>query len=50
MTQQQAKQIDSSKYVELDEETNLYCIFGEESGFAYSCYSSYEEAKEALKA
>lgn len=48
MNRRQAKQIDKGFYVELDEETNLHCVFGDNSGFAYSCHMSYEAAKAKL--
>ena len=41
------KSSDKSFYAELDEDSGLYCVFGDNSGFAYSTYSSIEEAKEA---
>lgn len=47
MNRKQAKQIDKSFYVEFDEESGLYCVFGDNSGFAYSGHSTYEQAKEA---
>lgn len=36
------------KYVDFDEETACYGIFGTESGFCYGLYFSEEEAKENL--
>jgi hypothetical protein len=38
-----------SKYVEYDDESGMYCIFGLESGHAYSSFSDEKEAKEYLE-
>jgi hypothetical protein len=35
-------------YVEYDEETASWCIFGSDSGHAYTCVSSKEEAEADL--
>ena len=32
-------------YVDLDEETGLYCVFGSETGHAYASFSDLTEAK-----
>jgi hypothetical protein len=32
-------------YAELDEDTNLYCVFGVQSGFAYASYADMTEAE-----
>ena len=36
-------------YVEYDEETGLYCVFGTESGFAYYSFASQADAEECMK-
>lgn len=41
----EARKIDVSFYHELDEETGDFCVFGDESGFAYASYSNEPEAK-----
>lgn len=34
-------------YADLDEDTQMYCVFGCESGFAYSSWATEEQAIEA---
>ena len=34
-----------AKYVDFDEDTGLWCVFGLESGFAYSSWASESDAK-----
>lgn len=46
MTKREAIQIDTSFYVEEDQ--GLWCVFGDNSGFAYSTHLSRSEALEAL--
>lgn len=41
----EAIKIDFEFYSELDEESELYCVFGSDSGFAYASYASEEEAE-----
>lgn len=36
------------KYVDLDEDTLLWCIFGSDSGFAYKSFASKLDAQRAL--
>lgn len=36
------------RYVDYDEETALWCVFGLDSGHAYSSHASQEGAKESL--
>lgn len=36
------------RYVDFDADTALWCVFGTESGFAYSSHASEEDAKQAL--
>ena len=40
---------DKSFYVELDDDTNLWCVFGDPSGFCYSTHSSKADADKAMK-
>lgn len=49
MTRNEAFKIDKEFYAELDEESGFYCVFGDESGFAYESYASEQEAKEAAE-
>lgn len=36
-------------YVDFDDDTGYWCVFGSDSGFAYSSWESVEQANEALK-
>lgn len=36
------------KYVEFDEVTGMWCVFGVDSGYAYSTHASEEDAKAQL--
>lgn len=48
MTKTEAYKLDTEFYAELDEETGDFCVFGDNSGFAYrSCASLPEAEKEA---
>lgn len=38
-----------TKYVDFDEATGLWCVFGTESGKAYSTWSSREDALKSLE-
>ncbi len=40
---------DDAFYADLDEESGLYCVFGNQSGHAYGSYASLEEAKTTAK-
>ena len=45
----EARKLDKGEmYVDLDEDTDLWCVFGSESGFAYQAFSTEEEADEWL--
>ncbi len=48
MTKQQARKIDQTFYVEFDDESGLYCVFGDNSGFAYKGCSTAEQAYEEM--
>lgn len=37
-----------SKYVDYDEATGMWCIFGADSGHAYGSFASEEDADESL--
>ncbi len=37
------------RYVDYDEDTNSWCVFGEKSGFAYSSFSDESEAEDWLR-
>ncbi len=37
---------DDDFYAEYDEETGLYCVFGNNTGFAYASYADKGEAQE----
>lgn len=47
MTRSEAFKIDKEFYAELDEGSGFYCVFGDESGFAYESYADEQEAKGA---
>ncbi len=49
MTRNKAIKIDKSFYADLDEGSNLYCVFGSESGFAYSSFMDKNVAEEWAK-
>lgn len=38
-----------TKYVDYDEPTAMWCIFGADSGFAYGSFASEEDAEKTLK-
>lgn len=42
----QALKIDKDFYVDFDEETELFCVFGDNSGFAYFAESDEKTAYE----
>jgi hypothetical protein len=44
-----AKLDKGSKYVDFDADSEMYGIFGTESGFCYRLYTSQEEAEAALE-
>lgn len=44
MTKTEAFKIDTEFYADLDE-SGLYCVFGNESGFAYGSFADEGEAK-----
>ena len=50
MTRTQAERIDQgSKFVDYEEETNSWGVFGTESGFCYSVHTSKDEAERAAR-
>lgn len=38
-----------SRYVEFDEDTGYWSIFGEDTGFCFGQYNSKEEAEHAMR-
>ena len=45
MTRTEAAKMDNGNcYVEYDEDTGMWCVFGVESGFAYSSHGSEDDA------
>jgi hypothetical protein len=46
---QQHPAYSEKKYVDWDEETETWCVFGEYSGFAYRNSASKERAQELLE-
>lgn len=44
MTFKEAQNIDTEYYVDLDDDSGLWCVFGNKSGFAYDSYASKDEA------
>jgi hypothetical protein len=47
MNRSEAITIDTSFYAELDEETGDFCVFGDNSGFAYASFASFPQAQES---
>lgn len=45
MTRNEAIKLDTDFEVDLDEGTGDFCVFGNESGFAYASFASLEDAK-----
>lgn len=41
--------VGETKYVDYDEPTGLWCIFGADSGFAYGSFACEEDAEKTLK-
>lgn len=37
-----------ARYVDLDDDTALWCVFGVDSGYAYSSHASADEARDTL--
>lgn len=49
MNGREAHKIDcGSYYVDFDEDTNAWCVFGSESGFAYANFVDKEDAQTFL--
>ncbi len=46
MNGREARNIDASFYAELDEDTGDFCVFGDNSGFAYASFASLPQAQE----
>lgn len=40
--------LEESKYVDYDEATGMWCIFGADSGHAYGSFASEEDAENSL--
>jgi hypothetical protein len=49
MTRIEARKQDKSFYVEFNNESGAYCVFGDNSGFAYAAYVSSVEAEAKSK-
>lgn len=49
MNRSEALKIDTEFYADLDEKTGLHCVFGNNSGFAYSNSTSQEEAEQQAR-
>lgn len=51
LTRQRAEKLDATgcKFVDYDEISGCYGIFGSESGFCYESYSDEHDAKSALR-
>ena len=43
------KKPDTKFYAELDEDTGMYCAFGDPSGFCYGTYSDMDDAEAAVE-
>lgn len=51
MNRTEAESMDhGSRYVDFDEETQMWGIFGTESGFCYTLHGSKDAAEECFKA
>jgi hypothetical protein len=37
------------KYVDWDDDTDMYCVFGEDSGFAYASFADKQDANDWLR-
>jgi hypothetical protein len=44
----EARKIDTKFYVDFDTDCGYWCVFGNNSGFAYSSWHDYAQAKDAL--
>lgn len=44
MNRKQAIKMDKTFYSDFDDESGLYCVFGDNSGFAYHSFASSNEA------
>ena len=49
MTRKEAIKIDTDFEVDLDEGTGDFCVFGNESGFAYASFASKDDADESAE-
>lgn len=45
MTKQAARKMDKAFYVEFDNDSGAYCVFGDNSGFAYASFAAEQSAQ-----
>lgn len=48
MNRDEALKVDRSFYIEMDDDTEMWCVFGDNSGFAYSAHMSEGAAQQWL--